>query len=183
MNTTHASTSLSKPSKMFENHTTETYSIINKYDTPGKTYSDLPLLYYIFKGGKIKAVVWQTLCCAFMFMMLLPSASGVPYKEYKGIQESAINVPVCPTTKEDVIKRAEIKHCQDFSNTFGEQLEYHCVLNDRGTGFVEVCSPVTKIIGEFCAEYNNGLGGIQPQKQRSCMGTCPFVYNSTDSYK
>ncbi|XP_062616919.1 uncharacterized protein LOC134278635, partial [Saccostrea cucullata] len=90
---------------------------------------------------------------------------------------------MCPTTKEYIIKRAKIKHCQDFSSSFGEQLEYHCVLNDRGTGFVEVCSPVTKIIGEFCAEYNDGLGGIQPQKQKSCMGTCPFVYNSTASYK
>ncbi|XP_056013896.1 uncharacterized protein LOC125675611 isoform X2 [Ostrea edulis] len=117
-------------------------------------------------------------CWCMVVLMLLPTTAADPKLHWK---ESARNVTQCPTTKEEWLKFSTSKDCSTYLSE--PQPQYHCVLNDDRTGFVELCAPVRKIMGEFCTEYNRGLEGIQPQTRTSCKGICPFAYNSTDMIK
>lgn len=66
-------------------------------------------------------------------------------------------VESCPVTKEELIKRREVKKCHLLSQkqncTKPFNFKYHCVMNEFEDAFVEVCAPAYMINGQLYAYY------------------------------
>lgn len=97
-------------------------------------------------------------------------------------------VESCPVTKEELIKRREVKKCHLLSQkqncTKPFNFKYHCVMNEFEDAFVEVCAPAY-IINGFCTEYNIIGGRIQLHYDIKCTDVkppCARRYISTDAY-
>ncbi|XP_062569125.1 uncharacterized protein LOC134231212 [Saccostrea cucullata] len=92
----------------------------------------------------------------------------------------------CPNDTISRNTRAKELGCENINNSCKDSSDfvYHCVLNEWGNGSLEVCAPSTKIIGQFCVEYNLGGSIVQEHHKtnRTCT-SCPFVYNSTESFR
>lgn len=56
---------------------------------------------------------------------------------------------------------------------------YHCV---KFHGYlVEVCSPKSPIVGQYCAVFEEGLGRVIVDLYTSCP-ECPMIYSSAESW-
>ncbi|XP_056014869.1 uncharacterized protein LOC125677098 [Ostrea edulis] len=99
---------------------------------------------------------------------------------------STIVQKICPNDTESRNLRAKEMNCDSINNTCSNSIDfvYHCLLNEWGNGSIEICAPSTKIVGQFCTEFNLGGGIIQEHHKtnRSCL-SCPYVYNSSDSFR
>lgn len=102
--------------------------------------------------------------------------------------QTAKIVNSCPVTKEELIKRKEMKKCDLLSErqncTVASNFKYHCVMNEFEDAFVEVCAQAYMING-FCAEYNTIGGRIQLHFDIKCSDVtppCADRYISTDAY-
>ncbi|XP_061187519.1 uncharacterized protein LOC133195642 [Saccostrea echinata] len=63
--------------------------------------------------------------------------------------------------------------------------EYHCVMNERMSGLLEVCAPFRIILSGKCTDFNIGLQSIRKSYTADCTNLnnpCPTSYNSTKSY-
>ncbi|XP_061195835.1 uncharacterized protein LOC133204091 [Saccostrea echinata] len=101
------------------------------------------------------------------------------------LQETAIEVKSCPTTKEEWLKASTKKNCSALYRSRNVKYEYHCVINEWGNSTLEVCAVNRFILYGKCAEYNYGAMRIQSSGMKMCSAhkpPCPDVYNSSDSY-
>lgn len=64
-------------------------------------------------------------------------------------RDTLVPVSRCPRNKIEWITRADILNCSSFFQTcvVPEKFQYHCVLNENATGFIEVCAPFKTIHG------------------------------------
>lgn len=64
----------------------------------------------------------------------------------------------CPRNQLEWNVRAEVYNCLSFHQRCvdPEKFEYHCVLNENGTGLLEVCAPAKYIHGKKKSIFFNG---------------------------
>ncbi|XP_062574686.1 uncharacterized protein LOC134236527 [Saccostrea cucullata] len=93
---------------------------------------------------------------------------------------------ICPITKTEWDKRAREINCElKYNETCQSKFVYHCVLNQRGTGMVEVCAQ-TWFISGYCAMFSRDEKRIKNNFSLDCTQSnkpCPSRYISTDAYK
>lgn len=95
-------------------------------------------------------------------------------------------VESCPENRSGMEKRAKIKNCKLVPQNCTEpnKFKYHCVINEMGDKFVEVCAE-EYFIHDFCAEYNSYGETIQEHFNLKCLDVkppCPDRYLSTAAY-
>lgn len=96
----------------------------------------------------------------------------------------------CPLTKSDWDKKAKQKNCSSSSANIcldspTKLLVYHCVPNEDGVGYAEICSQVFYSLS-FCVEFSSKEMRLVTNFSRSCSQMsppCPQYYISTDIYK
>ncbi|XP_062611690.1 uncharacterized protein LOC134273507 isoform X2 [Saccostrea cucullata] len=136
-----------------------------------------------------------TICFLLMTAILCESLVRNEGKERKrrgqqrlscSVSSDTIVQRLCPNDTETRNTRAKELGCENITNHCKDSKDfvYHCVLNEWGNGSLEICAPSTKIIGQFCAEFNLGGAIVQEHHKtnRTCT-SCPFVYNSTESFR
>lgn len=89
-------------------------------------------------------------------------------------------VDSCPESAKKWAEAASRFNCQDIKNNC-TSFVYHCVMNSNRTKMIEVCAPVTNILGSVCVEYNF-LGGIIQRNGFAECKSCPEMYLSNDVY-
>lgn len=57
-------------------------------------------------------------------------------------------VTSCPLSENEWINAASKMNCQSIENNC-VSFVYHCVMNSHMTGMIEVCAPVTNILGKY----------------------------------
>ncbi|XP_062570788.1 uncharacterized protein LOC134232828 [Saccostrea cucullata] len=99
-------------------------------------------------------------------------------------------VSSCPFKTDEKLMAEKIKKCEGLASLqdcSGPSLfKYHCVLNEDGDEFLEVCAPEVKIVLGHCATFSISNGRIKQHFNRTCnRGThpCPLQYVSSESYK
>lgn len=90
----------------------------------------------------------------------------------------------CPTNPFQWKERARQMKCETISQncTESDNFVYHCLINAWPNGTIEVCAPRRTISGHYCAEFSKGGARVQAQFRSKCK-SCPFKYNSSDSFK
>lgn len=91
-----------------------------------------------------------------------------------------VKVNYCPQNDTSLKERSNNKHCSRYPKCSGQQLVYHCVVSD--IWIVEVCAPRNFITGHCCSIFDNTIGRVIEDYSNQCT-TCPFQYNSDDSFK
>lgn len=87
--------------------------------------------------------------CFFQLWLLSESIEGSVCKEsLPTIQD----VERCPITAEDWVFAAQKKQCDAIASTQkcvsdSEQFVYHCLVNEKQNGYVEVCAPIWILTG------------------------------------
>ncbi|XP_061193600.1 uncharacterized protein LOC133201815 [Saccostrea echinata] len=103
-------------------------------------------------------------------------------------EKTLTEVSQCPKNQLEWVIEAEKANCSSVYQTCveAEEFVFHCVLNTKLTGFLQVCAPAKPIHGKMCPEYNIRGNIIQESLSAGC-GTdripCPPVYLSTEAYK
>ncbi|XP_062575178.1 uncharacterized protein LOC134237093 isoform X2 [Saccostrea cucullata] len=89
----------------------------------------------------------------------------------------------CPKTLIEWRERSLMKNCGNIKQDCTEKnnFQYHCLINEYLNETVEVCAPVSQILGYKCAEYNIIGRRIQDSADMNCT-SCPFQYYSNLSY-
>lgn len=105
-------------------------------------------------------------------------------------KKTAVYVPSCPQSKEEMEGRAKNKDCVSIAHsqncTKPEQFKYHCLINEFENASIEVCAESYYIVSGYCAEYNTVGALIQQHNGLKCSvgdPPCPLRYLSTDSYQ
>ncbi|XP_062608267.1 uncharacterized protein LOC134270108 [Saccostrea cucullata] len=90
----------------------------------------------------------------------------------------------CPTTRKEWQEQSLQKNCNKINQNCTERnnFQYHCLINELVNQTVEVCAPVTEILGHKCAEYNVIGTRIQDNAVLNCTD-CPFRFNSNEAFK
>ncbi|XP_048771025.2 uncharacterized protein LOC125677092 isoform X2 [Ostrea edulis] len=99
---------------------------------------------------------------------------------------STIVHKICPDSTESRNLRAKEVGCELMANSCADSVDYvyHCLLNEWGNNSLEICAPTTKIVGQYCAEFNVGGGIVQEHHKTNASCTlCPYIYNSSDSFR
>ncbi|XP_052708340.1 uncharacterized protein LOC128183394 [Crassostrea angulata] len=94
---------------------------------------------------------------------------------------TAKQVKSCPQNHKEWNKAAAMKGCERMTYSCSS-FEYHCVINAWGNETIEVCAPRLNIVGNACAEYNQGGTRIQRNEIVPCKN-CPPFYFSNESFK
>lgn len=87
-------------------------------------------------------------------------------------------VKTCPEHHSVIIQRSQMKNCSKYPMCHEEQLIYHCF--GYNESFVEVCTPINRIVGHYCVLFDFGVGRILPDYKKPCP-ECPSVYSSNES--
>ncbi|XP_062612544.1 uncharacterized protein LOC134274293 [Saccostrea cucullata] len=98
--------------------------------------------------------------------------------------ETIKSVSTCPSNTQEYVEAALRKNCTQRTQDC-RSFEYHCVLNERMSGPVEVCAPSRFILSGKCTEFNVALQSIRKSYTADCTNfknPCPASYNSTSSY-
>lgn len=95
-------------------------------------------------------------------------------------------VESCPENRSGMENRAKIKNCKLVPQNCTEpnKFKYHCVINEMGDKFVEVCAE-EYFVHDFCTEYNSYGETIQEHYTLKCSDVkppCPNRYLSTAAY-
>lgn len=105
-------------------------------------------------------------------------------------KKTAVCVPSCPQSKEEMEARAKNKDCVSIAHsqncTKPEHFKYHCLINEFENASIEVCAESYYIVSGYCAEYNTLGALIQQHTGLKCSvgdPPCPLRYLSTDSYQ
>lgn len=90
----------------------------------------------------------------------------------------------CPSNQLEWEERAKEMKCESVIQNCTENNDfvYHCLINAWPNGTLEVCAPRQIIAGSYCAEFNKGGARVQTQYRSQCR-SCPYKYNSSDSFK
>lgn len=96
----------------------------------------------------------------------------------------------CPLTKTDWALKAKQKNCSSSSaniclGSLTKLPVYHCVPNEDGVGYAEICSQVFHSLS-FCVEFSLKEMRLVSNFLRNCSQMsppCPQQYISTDIYK
>lgn len=102
----------------------------------------------------------------------------------ESVDTALIHITKCPQNRKEVEDRSETFKCKNRKQncTTRNLYKYHCVLNSKGDGYIELCAPEVEIIGRRCTEFTTGGKFLQEHLESRCA-TCPFKYNSSESYK
>lgn len=95
-------------------------------------------------------------------------------------KDTVEEVKECPNGSTTFIERSSKKNCRRYPKCAGESLAYHCVRS--GESLVEVCAPITTIIGRCCAYYDRSLGRVIEDFKNRCS-LCPFQYQSDKCFE
>lgn len=97
---------------------------------------------------------------------------------------ASIHITKCPQNRKEMEDRSKTFKCENRQQncTTANLYKYHCVLNSKGDGYIELCAPEVEIIGRRCTEFTTGGKFLQEHFESRCA-TCPFKYNSSESYK
>ncbi|XP_061192225.1 uncharacterized protein LOC133200444 [Saccostrea echinata] len=89
----------------------------------------------------------------------------------------------CPTNERELGERAKLYNCEQHEQncTSAANYKYHCVLNAKGDGTIELCAPVVDIIGGLCTEFTTGGLFLQEHAEKNC-NSCPFKYISSNVF-
>ncbi|XP_052691565.1 uncharacterized protein LOC128169472 [Crassostrea angulata] len=87
-------------------------------------------------------------------------------------------VKKCPEHHSVIIQRSQMKNCSKYPMCHDKQLIYHCF--GYNESFVEVCAPISRIVGNFCVLFDYGVGRILPDYNKPCP-ECPSIYSSNES--
>lgn len=68
-------------------------------------------------------------------------------------------VKTCPEHHSVIIQRSQMKNCSKYPMCHEEQLIYHCF--GYNESFVEVCTPINRIVGKKCHLSNNLFKTLQ----------------------
>ncbi|XP_062611685.1 uncharacterized protein LOC134273505 [Saccostrea cucullata] len=112
------------------------------------------------------------------------SQGGTKYPCPESVDIASIHITKCPQNRKEMEERAKTFKCESRQQncTTRAQYKYHCVLNSKGDGYIELCAPEVEIIGRRCTEFTTGGKFLQEHLESKCA-TCPFKYNSSESYK
>ncbi|XP_062608354.1 uncharacterized protein LOC134270181 [Saccostrea cucullata] len=97
---------------------------------------------------------------------------------------ASFNITRCPQDRKELENRSKLFKCEEQKQncTTAKLYKYHCVLNSKGDGYIELCAPEVVIIGRRCTEYTTGGQFLQEHLENICTA-CPFKYKSSESYK
>ncbi|XP_078330783.1 uncharacterized protein LOC144624725 isoform X2 [Crassostrea virginica] len=100
-------------------------------------------------------------------------------------------VEMCPITAEDWGLAAQKKRCNVIASSQkcvsnSDEFVYHCLVNEKQNGFVDVCAPKWILTG-FCGFYDTNNGRIYNDVKKDCSmfdkSPCPSRFNSSDIFK
>lgn len=121
--------------------------------------------------------------------MILPEILTGDQEKCRNQFHSLDVVASCPTTKREFDIAARRKNCTRLSYAADKMCRkpyvYHCVINEFRNQTLEVCAP-TKLMFDYCTEFNVGGGVIQRHAQGRCNSVfpkCDKQYISSDAYK
>ncbi|XP_061192226.1 uncharacterized protein LOC133200445 [Saccostrea echinata] len=102
----------------------------------------------------------------------------------QSVDIASIHITKCPQNRKEMEDRSKTFKCEERKQncTTADLYKYHCVLNSRGDGYIELCAPEVEIIGRRCTEFTTGGKFLQEHLESKCA-TCPFKYMSSESYK
>lgn len=102
----------------------------------------------------------------------------------ESVDVASIHITKCPQNRKEMEDRSDTFKCENREQncTTRALYKYHCVLNSKGDGYIELCAPEVEIIGRRCTEFTTGGKFLQEHLESRCK-TCPFKYLSSDSYK
>ncbi|XP_062600262.1 uncharacterized protein LOC134261882, partial [Saccostrea cucullata] len=94
----------------------------------------------------------------------------------------------CPGNRTEWIQASNQKKCSFIKQNCSSEsdFQYHCLLNQKADGFVEVCLPVRLIVGHFCPFYDSEKARVDNHYTIPCQDhkvNCPQHYRSNEAYK